>query len=141
MDALTLLRTFGALTLLLGLLAGALWGVRRYNIRLPGAVTRQPERRLELVERLGIDQRRSAILIRRDDREHLVIVSPEGQVVVETLEARAVGKAPPPPKSSSSERQDAKPLPESFTALLDWNLTGSKDAQPRNAARTWKRKH
>ena len=139
MDALVLFRTFGALTLLLGLLAGALWAVRRFNIRLPGAVTRQPERRLELVERLGIDQRRSAILIRRDDREHLVIVSPEGQVVVETLEARAPDKAPR--TAPTGERHDAKPLPESFTALLDWNLAGSKNAHPRDVVRTWKRKH
>lgn len=139
MDALVLLRTFGALTLLLGVLAGALWAVRRFDIRLPGAVTRQPERRLELVERLGIDQRRSAILIRRDDREHLVIVSPEGQVVVETLEARPADKAPP--KASSEEELDPRPLPESFTALLDWNLAGSKDAHPRDVARIWKRKH
>ncbi|MCD1623212.1 flagellar biosynthetic protein FliO [Citromicrobium bathyomarinum] len=129
MDTLVLFRTFGALTLLLGLLSGALWAVRRFDIRLPGAVTRQPDRRLELVERLGLDQRRSAVLIRRDDREHLLIISPEGQLLVETLEARPT-KAPPP-----QPERAARPLPESFTALLNHKLampgsTSSHRAKP-----------
>ena len=126
MDTLVLFRTFGALTLLLGLLSGALWAVRRFDIRLPGAVTRQPDRRLELVERLGLDQRRSAVLIRRDDREHLLIISPEGQLLVETLEASATQAAP-----RASERA-ARPLPQSFTALLDRKLAmpGSTSHRP-----------
>jgi len=134
MEGLVLIRTFGALTLLLGLLAGALWAVRRYNIRLPGAVARHPERRLELVERLGIDQRRSAILIRRDDREHLVIVSPEGQVVVETLEARTAKPEAP------AREEPTRALPLSFTALLDRDLFGPKPSAPWDAGEAHKRK-
>ena len=85
MDILVLIRTFGALAIVLGLLAGALWAVRRFDLRLPGRVGGQPHRRLELVERLSIDQRRTAVLIRRDDREHLVLLSPEGHVKLESL--------------------------------------------------------
>ncbi len=128
MDAVVLLRTFGALTLLLGLLSGALWAVRRFDIRLPGAVTRQPEKRLELVERLGIDQRRSAVLIRRDNREHLLIISPEGQLVVETLETPV-------------QEKTTRPLPESFTALLDSNLAKPRRTLPIQAKRDFKRKN
>ena len=84
MDVYSLVRTMGALALLLGLLAGALWAVRRFDLRLPGAVGQQRDRRLDLVERLSIDQRRSAVLIRCDDREHVVLLSPEGQLLLET---------------------------------------------------------
>ena len=130
MEGLVLIRTFGALALLLGLLSGALWVVRRFDIRLPGAVSRQPERRLELVERLGIDQRRSAILIRRDNCEHLVIISPEGQIVVDTQPCREPRVAADVP---SSAEPAARSLPKSFTALLDRSLSGSDYADPSDA--------
>ena len=139
MDGLILLRTFGALALLIGLLSGALWIVRRFDIRLPGAVARQSERRLELVERLGIDQRRSAILIRRDDREHLLIISPEGQTVVETLSCPAPATTARP--KGSDERDDPWTLPESFTALLDRKLTRAENGSAHDATSAWKRKH
>ena len=135
MDAYILLRTLGALTLLLGVLAGALWAVRRFDLRLPGAIVRQPERRLELVERLGIDQRRSVVLIRRDDREHLVIISPEGQVVVETQPCRTDTRIAP------AEAPAKRPLPASFTALLDRKLLEPKSPDPSGANRASKRKH
>ncbi|MGU3315134.1 flagellar biosynthetic protein FliO [Sphingomonas sp. M6A6_1c] len=84
MDLLSALRAVGALGLILGLLAGALWVVRRYGIKLPaqwlgggGA-----ERRLALVERLALDGRRSVALIRCDGREHLVVIAPEGVVAL-----------------------------------------------------------
>jgi flagellar biogenesis protein FliO len=39
MDILSMMRTFGALGVVLGMLAGALWVVRRYDIKLPGRVS------------------------------------------------------------------------------------------------------
>ncbi|MGN6374329.1 MAG: flagellar biosynthetic protein FliO [Sphingomonas sp.] len=84
---LSLMRTIGALALVLGMLAGALWLVRRYDLKLPGRVggggTRT--RRLELVERLAVDQRRAVALIRRDDTEHLILLAPEGNLVIEQV--------------------------------------------------------
>lgn len=121
MDVFSLLRTMGALILLLGLMAGALWAVRRFNLRLPGAATHQSVRRLELVERLIIDQRRSAVLIRRDDREHLLIVSPEGQVVVETyLRPEGCDAIEPQPVEEKSSKPS---LPRSFSAILEKTLS------------------
>ena len=38
MDLLSLLRMLGGLAIVLGMLAGALWIVRRYNIKLPGRI-------------------------------------------------------------------------------------------------------
>jgi len=103
MDFLTLLRTFAALAIVLGLLAGALWVVRRYDIKLPGGMIgglmgANQARRLELVERLPIDARRSVALIRRDDKEHLVMVAPEGLLLLDTAITR---------KTSAKAKTDA----------------------------------
>ena len=89
MTLLPLLRMVGALVLVLGGLAGALWAVRRFDLRLPGRIglAARPERRLALVERLAVDPRRSLVLVRRDGREHLLLIAPEGHVVVEAFDA------------------------------------------------------
>lgn len=89
MTLLPLLRMFGALALVLGGLAGALWAVRRFDLRLPGriGIAPRPERRLALVERLAVDPRRSLVLVRRDGREHLLLIAPEGHVVIEAFDA------------------------------------------------------
>jgi len=84
MDILSLLRTIGALGLVLGMLAGALWVVRRYDLKLPGRVTSTNRRRIEMVERLSIDAKRSVALIRRDNAEHLILISPDGHLTIET---------------------------------------------------------
>lgn len=85
MDAFALLRTLGALALVLGLLAGALWAVRRFDLRLPGrAAGGSRRRRVELVERLVIDAKRSVALIRRDGCEHLILIGPDGHATIET---------------------------------------------------------
>lgn len=41
-------------------------------------------RRLRMREMLALDGRRRLVLIQRDDREHLVILGPNGETVVET---------------------------------------------------------
>ena len=84
MDILSLLRTLGGLGMVLGMLAGALWVVRRYDIKLPGRVSANARRRVEMVERLALDAKRSVALIRRDDAEHLILIAPDGHVVIET---------------------------------------------------------
>ena len=85
MEPLSVLRTLGALASVLGMLAGALWCVRRFDIRLPGAIASSPSvRRLELVERTALDTRRAVALVRRDGREHLLLLAPEGNLVIET---------------------------------------------------------
>jgi flagellar biogenesis protein FliO len=97
MDVASLIRMFGGLATVLGLLAGALWVVRRYDVKLPGRLlSSSAARRLELIERLPIDGRRSAVLIRRDDREHLVLIAPEGVLMLDPLaiDRQATSSAP-----------------------------------------------
>ena len=83
-DGIALVRALGALFAVLGILCGALWAVRRFNIILPGAGAGRPDRRLAVVERLSLDPRRSIALLRRDGVEHLVLLAPEGHLVIES---------------------------------------------------------
>lgn len=99
MELIALLRMFGGLVTVLGLLAGALWVVRRYDIKLPGRfLTGGTEKRLALVERLAIDGRRSVALIRRDGREHLVLIAPEGLLMLDSH----TNSATPTPRRKTS---------------------------------------
>ncbi|RZT53375.1 flagellar biosynthesis protein FliO [Sphingomonas sp. BK036] len=125
MDLLSLLRTIGGLGAVLGILAGALWLVRRYDLRLPGRAIGARERRLELIETLPVDARRMIALVRRDGREHLVLLSPEGHLVLETALVRdAVDQAANDARRAARDRErlasskPSTPLP-SFAALVD----------------------
>lgn len=104
MDILSMLRTLGALGMVLGMLAGALWLVKRYDIKLPGRVSASGRKRVELVERLSLDQKRSVALIRRDGHEHLVLIGPEGSATLETgIIAPPVEPVPEPVKVAMPE--------------------------------------
>jgi flagellar protein FliO/FliZ len=88
MEILSLLRTIGALGVVLGLLVGGLWVVRRHEVRLPqkwlsGFTMQGTGRRMELVERLVLDPRRSVVLIRKDGHEHMLLIAPEGVLALE----------------------------------------------------------
>lgn len=124
-DGIAMIRAVGALLTVLGILAGALWAVRRYNLVLPGTGLSRPDRRLAVVERLSLDPRRSLALLRRDNVEHLVLLAPEGHLLVET---RTVGKAPaaaadPPIKADAQNAVPASTLVrsagESFVNLVE----------------------
>ena len=84
MDLLSMLRTLGALGMVLGMLAAARWAVKRYDIKLPGRISVTNRKRIEMVERLSIDAKRSVALIRRDGCEHLILLGPEGSATIET---------------------------------------------------------
>ena len=62
---------------------------------LAGAVlTPGSRRRLKIVEFLPLDHRRRLVLVRRDDTEHLLVLGPGGETLVESnipaLEAKVV---------------------------------------------------
>lgn len=100
-----MLRTLGALGIVLGMLAGALWAVRRYDVKLPGRVGSTGRKRIELVERLAVDAKRSVALIRRDGCEHLVLIGPDGHAVLET--GIQAPPAPPAPEVVAPARMEA----------------------------------
>ncbi|MGF1625626.1 MAG: flagellar biosynthetic protein FliO [Alphaproteobacteria bacterium] len=75
-----------ALAFVLALILAAAWALRRFGrgaVRAPrrGSPHR---RRLGIVEAIALDTRRKLVLVRRDDREHLLIIGPQSETVVET---------------------------------------------------------
>lgn len=122
MDILSMLRTLGALGIVLGMLAGALWFVKRYDLKLPGRVTSSRRKRIEIVERLSVDAKRSVALIRRDGMEHLVMFGPEGQSTIETGIAAPIPAEPEPvaePASAANLAEDLAALRGNFAKLVD----------------------
>lgn len=71
---------------LVGLLA---WAIRRMGM-IPGTAGFKAGRRLNVIESTMIDTKRKLVLVRRDDVEHLLVLGPESETVVET------GIEPPP---------------------------------------------
>ncbi|WP_417517687.1 FliO/MopB family protein [Minwuia sp.] len=82
METFEYLRFLAALVLVVGLIAGAAWAARRFG--LAPRVTSSGSGRLAVVSVQAIDTRRKLVLVRRDDREHLIIVSPTAETVIET---------------------------------------------------------
>ena len=74
-----------ALAFVLGLIGGLAWLARRYG--LAGAIAVKSGaagKRLGVQEAMTIDAKHRLVLLRRDDREHLVVISPEGATVIES---------------------------------------------------------
>ena len=83
MDYMVYLRFVLALLFVLGLIGGAAVLLRRFAP--VGVIARRgADRRLRLVEMLAVDARHRLVLVRRDDREHLLLLGPEGSAVIET---------------------------------------------------------
>ncbi len=86
MDAASYLQFAISLVFVLALIGGAALLARRIGL---GSMARGAagRRRLALVEILPLDGRRRLVLLRCDEREHLVILGPHGETVVDAAVA------------------------------------------------------
>lgn len=88
MDYTDYLKFFFALILVLCLMGGLAFILKKLGIgQGQGMISpkfSKDKKRLKIVEILPLDARRRAMLIRRDQKEHLVIFSATGETVVET---------------------------------------------------------
>lgn len=84
MESTEILRFLASLLFVLSLMGGLWLFLRKLGLNGPSMITPVTKRRLRVVEVLPLDPRRKAILLRRDDREHLVILGPSGETIVET---------------------------------------------------------
>jgi len=84
MDTVSYLRFVMSLLAVLAMIFGLLWAARRWGLGLmsPRASGRQ-RRRLAVQEVLQLDARHRLLLIRRDDREHLLLLGNGDSLVVE----------------------------------------------------------
>lgn len=81
--SLTQLARFGAaMVFVLALMGGLAFALRRFG--QGRALTAAGKRRLKVIEILPLDARRRAVILKRDDREHLIILGATGETVVET---------------------------------------------------------
>ncbi|MFN4281249.1 MAG: hypothetical protein ACK4NA_01275 [Alphaproteobacteria bacterium] len=96
----TYFRFLLALVLVLALIAGCAWLAKRFGLgnRLESGKfgVRGRTARIGIVEATALDARRKLVLLRRDDVEHLVILGPAGETLVESRIAppRAAGDTP-----------------------------------------------
>lgn len=81
------IKFFAALLFVLALMGGLALAMRKFSGNHP--LTAAGRRRLKIVEVLPLDARRKAVLLRRDDREHLVILGANSETLVESnIESR-----------------------------------------------------
>ena len=79
-----------ALAMVLALILGLAWVVKRFG--LGGAMTRGlpagSARRLAVLEVLTLDARRKMVLVKRDDRQHLLLLGANNDLVIESDEVQ-----------------------------------------------------
>ncbi|MGD9967067.1 MAG: FliO/MopB family protein [Hyphomonadaceae bacterium] len=93
MDLLDWARALFALIATLALIVGAAYAARRLGMLQPG--TAGPKR-MRITETLLLDPRRRMVIVRVDEREHVLLLSPGGDIVVGEMAAKespAAGEA------------------------------------------------
>jgi flagellar protein FliO/FliZ len=92
-DLLTIARFGAALAFVLLLIGGVAWLMRRYLNT--GAIGSAARRRLGVVESTMLDGKSRLVLVRRDDKEHLLVIGPASTTVVEAGIPARPAEAPP----------------------------------------------
>lgn len=92
MDTALYLRSLAALAAVLGLLFVLVWFLRRFGAGRMVSLA-SGKRRLNIVETLGVDARRRLILVRRDDVEHLILLGPTTDLLIERTIAAPAASA------------------------------------------------
>ena len=116
MDFAAYLKAFLGLAIVLGLILGLSWLLKRLGLGdFKGPLGRK--RRLMTVEAVMLDSRNKAILIRRDDVEHLVLVGPNTSQVIETG-IPAPASPPPTPPGTLPDAAPAEATPA--TRFSQW---------------------
>ncbi len=97
MDFFGLLRAVFALAIVLGLILGLAYVLRRYAPQLMARLqAERGERRLKVVETLVLDPARRLVLVRVDDEERLILLGD--------------GREVEPPQTKAATRQRPKPI-------------------------------
>jgi hypothetical protein len=108
-------RFFLAFLIVLGLIGGTAWAVRRFGAgRLGASSARGRQPRLAVIDYATVDTRRRLILVRRDNIEHLLMIGGPTDVVVESNIVRAAATATRdvPVARAPEALPRAMPLPE-----------------------------
>jgi flagellar protein FliO/FliZ len=113
MDTITYIKAFLGLAIVLGLILGLSYALKRLGFGdLKGPLGRR--RRLATVEAVMIDGRNKAVLLRRDDVEHLVLIGPNTSQVIE----RGIPAPPPATPETSGEPSAEAPSASRFSQWM-----------------------
>jgi flagellar protein FliO/FliZ len=97
MDILDALKALAALAFVLGILLGFAWLLRKYGSSL-GIKVGQEASDLRVVEWRALDMRRKLAVVRWDNRDHLLVLGPTGDIVI--------ANRPAPPPASPAPHAD-----------------------------------
>jgi len=81
-DTINILRLVISFGIVMALMGGLAIALRYINSRAGGAYTQK--RRLKIIETLVIDHKRKAVILRRDNKEHLIILGNENETLIES---------------------------------------------------------
>ena len=84
MEFSTYFRFLIALIFVLALIGALAWAGRRFGVLRGTVRARNGERRIEVIEIAPVDSKRRLLLLRRDQTEHLVLLGPTTDVVIES---------------------------------------------------------
>lgn len=84
MDAVEILKALIALLFVLALILLVAWAVRRFGIDKSWQLKAGNQRRLEVRERLVIDPKRQLVLVRHDNKEHLLLLGQNEATLVQS---------------------------------------------------------
>lgn len=77
-----IIKFLAALLFVLGLMGGLALALKKLGVNQPGFAGRG-NKRLKLVEALPLDARRKALILQCDEAQHLVIIGPQGETLVQ----------------------------------------------------------
>ena len=83
MDVSDYLRFLLSLIFVIGLIGLCGWAGKKYGLGTRLASGQARDKRLSIVESIVLDGKRRLLLIRRDDREHLILIGGESDLVIE----------------------------------------------------------
>ena len=84
LDLESYIRFIAALGTVLALIGGSAWLLKRYGFERTPRRKKHHGRRLQILETKAIDTRHRLVLLSRDKIEHLVILGPAGESVIES---------------------------------------------------------
>lgn len=91
MDWIDWARSLFALLATLALILAVAWGARKLGMLQAGPNT---PKRLKVSESLMIDPRRRLVIVRCDEREHLILLGPGGDIVLSEMAAVEQAESP-----------------------------------------------
>ena len=96
----------------LALIVGVFWLLRRYSAGGLGRIGRGRVPRLAIIDSMSVDGRRRLVLVRRDNVEHLILVGGPSDLVVEQAiqRPRRPAQRPQPTDSKASSAVEAPPV-------------------------------